>query len=234
MIRSSTIRADAIVIGAVVAILAAPALAASQVYEYKIKHPEYGDIGTYTNVVQQAGGNVRVETKIGVAVKILGQVVYRRESERTEHWRGERLDSFQSITVTNGDRLEVRGEARDGGFVITSNARTIVAPANVRPSNPWSARLLRSGMMMSTTTGQVYETLVRESWIDLVTANGKAARLRQYEIVSDKREFVWVNAQDVPVAFRTEEEGTPIDFVLMRYSSQAPEHVSASLAHDDR
>lgn len=220
--------------GAVAASFSVPALAAPQVYEYRIKHPLYGDIGTYTNVVQHTGDSVRVETKIRVAVMILGLVVYRREAERTERWQGERLHSFRSITVTNGDRLEVQGEARDNSFVITSTAKMVVAPANVRPSNPWSAKFLRSGAMMSTTTGQVYETLVRESWIDLVTANGKAARLRQYEIVSDKREFVWVNAQDVPVAFRTEEEGTPIDFVLIRYSIREPGSLSASLPQDDR
>jgi hypothetical protein len=231
MVRSLITLIGALMMGAVLAI---PAFAASQVYEYRIKHPLYGDIGTYINVVQHVGDDVHVETKISVAVKVLGQVVYWRESEHAEYWRGERLHAFRSITVANGDRMEVRGDARDNSFVIATAAKTIVAPANVRPSNPWSARLMRSGIMMSTTTGQVYETLVRESWIDLVTANGKAARLRQYEIVSDKREFVWVNAQDVPVAFRTEEEGTPIDFVLTRYSSQASERVSASLVQDDR
>ena len=40
--------------------------------------------------------------------------------------------------------------------------------------------------------------------------------LRQYEIISDKHEFVWLDDQGVPVAFRTQEDGDDIDFILER------------------
>jgi hypothetical protein len=39
-------------------------------------------------------------------------------------------------------------------------------------------------------------------------------RLHQYEIVGDKRQFVWLDSSGTPVAFRTEEDGAPVDFVL--------------------
>ena len=79
---------------------AAPAAADPLVYEYRVAHPLYGDIGTYTNVVRQTGDSVDVETKLHIVVKLLGLVVHRQEAERREHWIGDRLTLFCSVPRT--------------------------------------------------------------------------------------------------------------------------------------
>src|SRR5260370_11812313 len=137
------------------AFAAGPARAARVVYAYRVRHPTYGDIGTYTNVVDRAGDDPNGRTELEVAVNAIGIVMYRQEARRTEHWRNDRLVSFESVTVTNGDKLEVHGEARDGGFAITTPSGTVVAPSNVHPSNPWSAMVLNTDYMMSTKTGRL-------------------------------------------------------------------------------
>lgn len=197
----------------------ASATASAQVFEYKIKHAHYGDIGTYTNAVTREGDRIEVTSTLRVAVKLLGLVVYRREAERTERWQNDRLVSFTSIENKNGERIEVRGEARDGAFVITSPTGKIVAPAYVRPSNPWSADILSANVMMSTSTGRVFQARVRGGEEDVISVEGRSERLRRFEIDSDKREYVWLDRNDVTVAFRTEDDGTPIDFILSRYPS---------------
>jgi hypothetical protein len=192
---------------------AAPASAA-QTYSYVVEHPTYGDIGTYTDTVQQSGDTLRIDTKLRVAVKVLGIVVHREEADRTELWRANRLVSFHSITTTNGKPIEVQGEARDNGFVITSPSGTAVAPANVYTSSPWSTRLPDTGVMMSTKTGRVEAVQNLGSEQALVPVLGSEVSVRHVQIYTDKHQDVWLDRSGVPVRFRTEVAGTPIDFVL--------------------
>lgn len=192
-----------------------PALAARQVYEYRVIHERYGEIGTYTNIVDQQGDETRVDSELHVAVRILGIVVFRQEARRSEHWRQNRFISFDGVTITNGDELEVRGQARDGGFAVTTPSGTVMAPAEVHPSNPWSMMILNAPVMMSTRTGKVTPVRVTGGEKQPVSFNGgNMLRLHQYEIFSEKHQVAWFDDRGVPVAFRTEDNGSSVDFVL--------------------
>jgi Family of unknown function (DUF6134) len=193
----------------------APAAWASQtVYEYHIEHPRYGDIGTYTNVVQDQGGGTEVHSDLRVAVKILGIVMFREEGTRTEEWRGNRLVGFNATTDTNGDTITVHGEAKGDAFVLTTPTGTIDAPPQVHPSNPWAAHVLDTDFMMSTKTGHVERVSVTGGKVEPVTFDGKQFQLHHYDVVGTKHQQVWLDDQGTVVAFRTEEDGSPVDFIL--------------------
>lgn len=196
----------------------------AQVYQYRVEHPLYGDIGTYTNIVTRSGDTADVETKLHVVVKLLGIVVHRQEAERREHWQHDRLTLFRGVTETNGKPIEVEGEAEGNAFVITSPAGTVTAPADIRPTNPWSPSVLKAEMVMSTKSGRIFPAHLNDVKDEVVeTAAGKPERLRRFDVVTDKPQTVWLDDHNVPVAFRTVEDGTPIDFVLTRYPSGAPQ-----------
>jgi hypothetical protein len=196
------------------------ALADPLVYEYRIVHPTYGDIGTYANIVSRSGGQTRVETKLHIAVRAFGATLFEEEAARREYWQGDRLISFEGVTDTNGKRLEVRGEARDGGFAITTPTGTTIAPPNVHPSNPWSAEVLDTDMMMSTKTGKLSKVRVIPEGRTQAAPGITGRDLRRYEIDGDKRQYVWLDDRGVPVAFRTEEEHAPIDFIMIQPGSE--------------
>jgi hypothetical protein len=84
----------------------------------------------------------------------------------------------------------------------------------VHPSNPWRAKVLDTDTLISTKTGRVETVSVRGGDETSVTLDGRNLRLREYEIIGNKRQFVWLDDRGVAVAFRTDEAGTPIDFVL--------------------
>jgi hypothetical protein len=188
--------------------------AAADTFIYRVIHPTYGDIGTYTNIVDRKGANTDVRSELRIAVKVLGITVYRQEARRFEHWRNDRLISFQGVTVTNGDALEVHGEARANGFAVTTPSGTVLGPANLHPSNPWSAMVLNTDTVMSTRTGKVMPAHVSGGEVEPVALGGATMRLHQYEIVTDKRQLVWLDDRGTPVGFRTVENGNPVDFVL--------------------
>lgn len=183
-------------------------------YHYKIEHARYGDIGTYVNVVTHSGNDTEVDSELHVAVKLLGIVMFREDAKRTEYWRNDRLIGFRGVTVTNGKKIEISGEAQGSNFVITNPQGRIVAPGNVHPSNPWSTMVLDTDAVMSTKTGEVFKAQVIGGEIERVTFDGDARPLRRYEVDDDKREFVWFDDRGVPAAFRVFEDGSTIDFVL--------------------
>jgi hypothetical protein len=193
----------------------APAASASQVvYEYNIVHPRYGNIGTYTNVVDDRGGGAEVHSDLRVAVKILGIVMFREEGTRTEEWRGDRLVGFDAVTVTNGDSIKVHGEAKGDAFELQTPSGTIMAPPQVHPSNPWAQQVLDTDYMMSTKTGRVEPVKVSGGQVAPVTLDGKQYQLHHYDVVGTKHWQVWLDDRGTVVAFRTEEDGSPVDFIL--------------------
>jgi hypothetical protein len=199
---------------AIAAALTQPASASDTVYQYRIEHPRYGDIGTYANIVKADGDRSEVDTELHILVKILGIVMYREDAKRTEHWDKGRLVAFQGVTETNGTRIEIHGEAQGDHFVVTTPTGVINAPARVHPSNPWASQVLDTDTMMSAKTGRVDKVTVSGGDVESVTFGDKSYLLHRWEIDGTKRQFVWLNDRGVPVAMRTEEDGTPIDFVL--------------------
>ena len=201
------------------------AFASEAVYQYTIEHARYGNIGTYANIVTAGNdGTSEVKTVVHVAVKILGITMYREDAQRTEHWQGDRLVSFDGVTETNGSKLELHGQAQGDNFVVTTPNGKIMAPAKVRPSNPWAQFvLLDSNVMFSTKTGRLFNVTVRGGDEEPATFDGKSFQLRRYEIDGTKREFVWFDRRGAVFAFRTEEDGANVDFVLSDAASAIPE-----------
>jgi hypothetical protein len=192
-----------------------PAFAGQQTYTYVVEHPTYGKIGTYSDTVIQDKDAMRIDTHLRVAVRVLGIVMHREEADRTEIWKGDRLVSFHGVTTTNGKTLVVDGAARGNEFVINSPFGTSVAPADVSPSTPWALRLKRPQVtMMSTKTGKLEEARLVASDQSVESVFGTPMAVRHFQIATDKRQDVWLSPHDIPLRFRTEAGGTPIDFTL--------------------
>ncbi len=205
----------------VVAVLASSlwsieARADQQVYTYRIIHSKYGEIGTYTNIIKHFGNDTEVDSEMHVAVRMFGITVYREDAERTENWHNDRFVAFHGTTHANGDTIEVRGEARDNSFVVESPQGTVVAPGSLHPSNPWSPMVLETDEMMSTKTGRIEKVQVTGEAFQPASFDTASTKLREFEIISDKRQFVWFDDQGIPVAFRAEVKGAPVDFILVR------------------
>jgi hypothetical protein len=228
--RSRIALACAAVLGAIAAILPVPANASRQIYEYRILHPSFGNVGTYTNTIDKLGDKTEVTTELHVVVKLLGIVVFQQEAERTELWQGDRMIAFHSVTNTNGDALIVSGVAQGNDFVITTPAGVTTAPANVHPSNPWSLKVFESDTMMSTKTGEFFPVSVSDSGQDDVTIDGADLKLHRYDIIGRKHDVVWLDDNGVTVAFEIEQGNTLVDFHLARSLNQ-PEYVSVDLSH---
>ena len=197
--------------------------ATPQVLTYRIEHPTYGAIGTYTNTIARNGGDATVRTELRVAVKVLGITVHREEATREEEWRDRRLVAYRSTTTGGSNTVTVTGKAEGQSFVIHSSSNGVItAPANVHPENPWAQFLLDTDWMMATKTGRIIRVTVKDTGEVTMDFNGRSLRVHQWFIDGDGHQVVWIDTRGVVVGFQSEEDGTPIKFVLTSETGAAP------------
>jgi len=191
-----------------------PALAQQQVYIYTVVHPFYGEIGTLTDTINLSPEARRSDWRLRVAVKLMGIVVYRQESDTTVIMLGNRLVSLQSVTEKDGRHSEVHGEAEGNQFVVNATAGSFTGPATIAPSDPWALKRTGEGTMVYMDTGRMINVRVSGGDYDMVSVNGASVSARHFIVTGDKRQEVWLDSGKIPIMFRTVEDGTPIYFVL--------------------
>jgi hypothetical protein len=219
--------ATAIVLSVIVG--AAPALAGQQVYIYSVVHPFYGEIGTLTDTVDRSPEVMRIDSRLRIAVELLGIVVYREESDTTEIMRGNRLVSLQSVTEKDGQHLEVHGEAQGDQFVVNATAGSFTGPATTAPSDPWFLKHTGRGTLVYPSTGRIISAHVSGGDYETISMNGASVSARHFAVMGENREDVWLDNQGIPVMFRTVEDGTPIDFVLQSPTAATGANTVASV-----
>jgi hypothetical protein len=147
---------------------------------------------------------------------MLGVALHREDAERTERWQGDRLISFIGTTKKNGDTIEIKGEASGDDFVIKSPLGTFIAPATVKPANPWSAKCLNSTTMMRLDNGKIEHVRVTSGSETTVAINGATIRARQYQIDGAARYQIWIDQHDIPVMFVVKDDSGEVTFTLKR------------------
>jgi len=193
---------------------AIPAHAQERAYSYSVVHPLYGTIGTFTESIARSGDTTRIVSRLRVAVRILGIVVHREEGDHTETFLGDRLVALDGATITNGTRIDVHGQAQGDHFVVTTQAGVVEAPADVVPSDPWLLRNLGAGTVVSVKTGRVFGTSVTGGEPATISLQGVTVATRHFTAQGEKQQDIWLNDRDVPVMFRSLENGTAINFIL--------------------
>ena len=226
MTRATAI-ATAIVLSVIVG--AAPALAGQQVYIYSVVHPFYGEIGTLTDTVDRSPEVMRIDSRLRIAVKLLGIVVYREESDTTEIMHGNRLVSLQSVSNKDGRYVEVHGEAQGDQFVVNATAGSFTGPATTAPSDPWFLKHTGRGTLVYPSTGRIISAHVSGGDYETISMNGASVSARHFAVMGENREDVWLDNQGIPVMFRTVEDGTPIDFVLQSPTAATGANTVASV-----
>src|SRR5580698_2225353 len=76
----------------------APAMAESpRQLVYDVKHSVFGEIGTYSNLIETSGAVITIKTAAHFLVKALGVGLHREDAQRVEQWNGDRLVYFSGV-----------------------------------------------------------------------------------------------------------------------------------------
>jgi hypothetical protein len=183
---------------------------------YRVSHSTFGEIGSYANTIQPNRDGVTVRTRVNFEVSMLGVRMYRENAERTEQWQGNRLVSFHGVTDKGKGPVEVKGEARGDGFVISSSQGVVTAPASVHPANPWSANFLRSNTMMRPDSGKIEQVRIGKGQETVVKIDGASVPAVKFEIDGSTRYIVWLDGRGVPVMFVADDDTGKVTFTLAK------------------
>ncbi|HVH80306.1 MAG TPA: DUF6134 family protein [Stellaceae bacterium] len=183
---------------------------------YDVKHSVFGDIGTYSNVIEQSGATITIKTAAHFLVKAMGIGLHREDAQRVEQFQGDRLVFFHGVTVKNGETTEVQGKAAGNNFVISSPLGTINAPASVKPANPWSTRSIESNEMMRVDNGKVEKVTVSGGGTTNVSVGGASTTAKEYNITGATKYKVYIDSQDVPVMFVVDDDSGTVTFTLKK------------------
>jgi len=192
----------------------APVSASDAVYDYSVHHPVYGEIGNLVYRIERTADTRRISSQLRIAITILGITAYRYEADTVEAWRGDRLVMLLSELNKDGNFMEVHGEARDGRFLVTSNAGTFTASPDVAPPDPWLVRSSGTKTVISTSTGRVLDARISGGESMTLPIQGADVAVRHFSIDDDKHQEVWLDEHNIPVMMRSVEAGDRIDFIL--------------------
>lgn len=209
---------------------ASPALAEAYRLDYTVNHSKYGNIGTYTNVVNTQGQDTTVTTNLNIQVKVLGITAYRQTANRVEKWNGDRLVSLHSITNTKGKPVEVDGVAQGDHFVITTPAGSEQAPADVRVSNPWSPAVISGSEIVTPDDGAVAKMQINGPQSTMVQVASSTEPAKQYDInlpSLGEQYNVWFDGSGTPVKFDKVDKSGTVTFTLQSKTPVSPQVASA-------
>lgn len=192
----------------------------ARVYSYRVIHPIYGDIGSYTNIIENRGTETAVRNKFRVTVKILFAVAYEQKGDNSELWRDGRMVSFEGSMKKNGKKSKIRGYAQGDKFVIEGTRGKVVAPGNVFPNNPWSPKILATNVLMGTGSGKLYRVKSSEGDERVIDVNGKTVKTRYFKVDGDARYELWFDETGVPVKFTDIGDDVTITYRLSRRTTQ--------------
>jgi hypothetical protein len=183
---------------------------------YNVKHSVFGDIGTYSNLIEKSGATTTIKTTAHFLVTALGVGLHREDAQRVEQFLGDRLTFFHGVTVKNGETTEIKGQASGNNFVIDGPSGQVTVPASVKPANPWSTASIESSEMMRVDTGKVEKVSVSGGGQTNVNIDGASTPVREYDITGATKYKVYIDSHDTPVMFVVDDESGQVTFTLKK------------------
>jgi hypothetical protein len=217
-IKSHSMKNIVLAIATLAGVLGAgPAFADAYRLNYQVHHSKYGNVGSYTNIVDTQGPNTTVTTNLSIKVGFLGISAYHQTAHRVEKWQGDRLMSLQASTTTNGKPVEVSGVAEGDHFQVTTPDGSKEAPATVRVANPWSPKLMNGEMILTPDDGTLTNMQISPAQDTVVEVAGMQVPAKQYDIdlagLNEKYQ-VWFDNSGTAVKFDKSDKDGTVTFTL--------------------
>jgi len=112
-------------------------------------------IGEHLVDFARLDGGYSVQTRIEIAVRILGVKVFEFRHKSTEVWKKDRLVTFESKTRDDDSEFFVDGRATASGFEMTNRKGVETAPADIMVASYWTPEIARQTLLIDPQRGRV-------------------------------------------------------------------------------
>ncbi|MDH3228565.1 MAG: DUF6134 family protein [Alphaproteobacteria bacterium] len=180
--------------------------------EYAINHSKYDEIGTHRVTFSRSGGDLVVDVRIDIKVKLLFITAHSLTSDRRETWRDGKLVAYTAHTDENSELIDVAARANGAQLVITGPAGKAEADGAVFPTHPWNPGIVTSKLLMDTKTGKLLKVSVAPAGEDVIKVAGKAIKTHQYTVSGDIARDLWFDAAGNWIQLRFVNDGATLTF----------------------
>lgn len=190
-------RLRSLVVSAVAAVLVTAAAAPTRSaipagkYEYAIRHPMFGRIGTHTAEFTRRGDDLIVATRIQLSVGVAMMHLYTFESEGREVWRAGRLVEASAVTNDNGNRISVSAHAEGDRFVVDGPKGRAEASGPIGTTTFWNAQAVSVPLLMEPTSGLFYKVGIKAAGRDTIRSTVRTYDARKYTITGEITGDLW-------------------------------------------
>lgn len=143
------------------------------------------DIGAQTLSVRRNGAETIADTRIDIAVKMLGITVYRFALESREVWRGGRLIALNATCNDDGKDDYVRAQAVEGGLLVDGSGHQGLIDGAAAPTSYWSPTFLTRPTWISTQTGAPLAVRCTDAGEETIATGAGPARARRWRVSGD-------------------------------------------------
>lgn len=174
-------------------------------------------IGEHQVAFHREGDRLTVETHIDFTARFLFFTVFRLKHAAREVWLADRLVSVASTTNHDGVRMEVSGEAVEGGFRIVGENGPFLAAGDLLTSNSlWNRRIVHETRLIDVQHGGEVGLVARPQGDEqVVTPRGRINAERHQIITPYYAGSVFYDADGRWVKALVELKGETLEYALL-------------------
>jgi hypothetical protein len=139
-------------------------------------------IGQHSFEVTNSDGITQVRSEARFRYRFLLIPAYSYDHSAAERWSDDCLLGLDADTVTNGDRIRVSGERRDGGFTVVSDDGPANLPECVMSFAYWNPDFLEQQRLLNPQTGEYVSVQIEAVGADRLEVNGELVDARRYRL----------------------------------------------------
>lgn len=172
-------------------------------------------IGSHKMLFTRADGDLKIDIKTDIKVKILFATVYRFEHDGHEVWRDGRLQSMQSKTNDDGTPHEMSMIAKGTELQVTGDGVETMANAEIIPASLWHEGILKGGKILNTLDGRQMAIAVEDMGEETIKTGNNSVAARHYVISGELERDLWYNSDQILVQIAFEgDDGSDILYQL--------------------
>lgn len=176
-------------------------------------------MGTHTIRFERAGERLTATTEVDLRVRFGPVTFFRYTHEAREVWDGDRLVSFTSETLKDGNNLEVQAE-RSGdslsidGMTYDEQPVSLTLPASLALSSHWRGYDPSATVIFNTESGQEMEVVIDDLGTETITVRGEAIEAHRLRMAGSLTVDLWYGPDGQWVKCEFEARGETITYVL--------------------
>lgn len=142
-------------------------------------------VGFHRVTISPNGDSMTVKTSVRIAVKVAFVTAFTFDHDCKEVWASDRLQSLDSATNNNGDRLKVSGKATSSGFEMDGPSGPFTAPDDALTTNClWSPAFLAQREAIDTQNGGMIGLVSKKIGADSVKLPNATLPTERYDLVT--------------------------------------------------